>query len=109
VSQILPPPIADYIQACNARDADALTGCFTVDAVVTDEGQTYRGTEEIRRWAVETQAAYHFTLEAMGVAEQGSETVVTFRLSGDFPGSPIELRFIFTLDAGKIAALAIGD
>jgi len=44
----LPQPIATYMQATNARDTDALLGCFTADAVVTDEGQEYHGEARIR-------------------------------------------------------------
>jgi hypothetical protein len=34
-------------------------------------------------------------------------SIVTNRLTGNFPGSPIELEFVFTLDRDKIAALEI--
>jgi hypothetical protein len=32
---------------------------------------------------------------------------VTNRLTGNFPGSPIELEFVFQLDSGKIVSLEI--
>src|SRR5438067_45565 len=97
MSNTLPPTIAAYIEASNARNAEALVERFTSDAVVTDEGETHHG-EEIRQWFVRTQAAYDFTLEAISIAVQGSETVVTCRLTGRFPGSLIDLRFFFTLE-----------
>ena len=34
-------------------------------------------------------------------------TVVTSRLNGNFPGSPVNLRFFFRLERGKIALLEI--
>ena len=34
-------------------------------------------------------------------------SIVTNRLTGNFPGSPIELDFAFTLDGDKIASLEI--
>jgi hypothetical protein len=37
-----------------------------------------------------------------------SRIVVTNRLTGSFPGSPIEIRFVFTLAGDKIASLEIG-
>jgi ketosteroid isomerase-like protein len=107
MSKSLPPAIATYIDASNARKADALVACFTPDAVVADEGRTCRGREEIRQWFAETVAAYAFTLEATNVAEQGSETVVTCRVTGTFEGSPIDLRYFFTLEGDQIAALTI--
>ena len=33
--------------------------------------------------------------------------VVTGRVSGNFPGSPVDLRYVFTLEDGKIARLEI--
>jgi hypothetical protein len=33
--------------------------------------------------------------------------IVTSRLTGNFPGSPVDLRFFFRLERGKIAALEI--
>jgi hypothetical protein len=33
--------------------------------------------------------------------------VVTSRLSGNFPGSPVDLRFFFRLERGRIAFLEI--
>jgi hypothetical protein len=35
------------------------------------------------------------------------EALVRTKLTGDFPGSPITLDFVFTLEGGKIAALEI--
>ena len=39
---------------------------------------------------------------------EGDKTIVTSRLTGNFPGSPIEVRFVFRLDGDKIASLEIG-
>ena len=40
-------------------------------------------------------------------AQKDGKIIVTNRLTGNFPGSPIELEFVFTLDGDKIAALEI--
>ncbi len=40
-------------------------------------------------------------------AQKDDKTIVTNRLTGNFPGSPIELQFIFGLDGNKIASLEI--
>jgi len=39
--------------------------------------------------------------------QRDGTTVVTSRLTGNFPGSPVELRFFFRLERGKIAFLEI--
>jgi ketosteroid isomerase-like protein len=107
MSRTLPQRIAAYIEASNGRDADTLIECFTREAVVTDEERAHRGADEIRQWFAQTVVAYAFTLEALHVTEQGRETVVTCRVSGTFPGSPVDLRFCFTLEGDKIAGLTI--
>lgn len=101
--------IATYIQASNNNDTDALISCFDVNAIVTDEGRTYRGIEEIRQWITESRAVYAFTLEAIGTTPQNEDkvTVVTCRVTGTFPGSPVDLSFFFTLQGDSIVALTI--
>lgn len=42
------------------------------------------------------------------LAEVGTQTIATAQVSGNFPGSPTQLRFHFTLKNGKIAAPTIG-
>src|SRR4051794_13260381 len=102
MNEALPPRIATYIAASNGRNVEALLPCFTPDAVVTDEGHTYQGTAEIQTWFAKTVEAYGFTLLALQVALQGSETVVTCEVSGTFPGSPVQLPFRFTFEDNKI-------
>lgn len=38
---------------------------------------------------------------------EGGRTIVTSHLVGDFPGSPIDLRYLFVLADTKIAQLEI--
>lgn len=103
----LPTPIAIYIAAENRGDTEALTQCFAEDAVVRDEGQTIEGLAAIKRWKAETKKKYQHTVEPLASAEKDGKTIVTSRLTGNFPGSPIELQFIFRLDGNKIASLEI--
>jgi hypothetical protein len=41
------------------------------------------------------------------VEQQGGKTVVTSHLTGNFPGSPVDLRFFFALEGDKIRSLEI--
>ena len=50
---------------------------------------------------------YRPTVEVIDVAETDDRTIVTGRVSGNFPGSPINLRYAFTLAGDKIARLEI--
>ena len=100
-------PIANYIAAANTQDIEAVTACFTDGAVVHDEKQHRQGITAIRKWAEEVSAKYRPTVEVLGVTRTGSTTVLAGRVSGDFPNSPIELRYAFTLTGGKIERLDI--
>jgi uncharacterized protein (TIGR02246 family) len=102
----VPAAIADYIRATNEHDLDAFLAAFKDDAIVTDEGQERRGLPAIRKWIEETTAK-NVTVSVINVAETAANTTVTGLVSGNFPGSPVELRFIFTLDQGKISHLEI--
>lgn len=103
----LPIPIAIYIAAENGGDPEALAQCFADDAVVRDEGQTIEGLTAIKRWKAETRKKYQHMIAPLAVAQKDGKTIVTNRLTGNFPGSPIELEFVFTLEGNKIASLEI--
>ena len=103
----LATPIALYIAAENRGDAEAMAQCFAENAVVRDEGKTIKGLDAIKQWKAETKKKYQHTVEPLASVQKGDKTVVTNRLTGNFPGSPIELQFIFKLDGDKIASLEI--
>ena len=100
-------PVAAYVVAANGQDVNAVTACFAEDAVVRDEGQSRHGITAIRRWAEEVKKKYRPTLDIIDVVETKGRTIVCGRVSGGFPGGPIELRYAFTLDGEKIASLEI--
>jgi hypothetical protein len=102
----LPKPIAIYFAAEKA-DPETFGRCFAADAIVKDEGHTYIGLAAIKRWRTEAQAKYVYTSEPFASAQEKGKTIVTSRLTGNFPGSPIDLRYFFTLDGDKIASLEI--
>ena len=103
----LPTPIAIYIAAENRGDTEALTQCFAEHAVVRDEGKTIEGLAAIKRWKSETRKKYQHNVEPLALAQKDGKTIVTNRLAGNFPGSPIDVKFIFKLDGDKIASLEI--
>ena len=103
----LPTPITIYIEAENRGDTEALAQCFAEDAVVRDEGKTIEGLAAIKQWKAETKEKYQHTIEPLASVQKDGTTIVTNRLTGNFPGSPIELEFVFTLEGNKIALLEI--
>jgi hypothetical protein len=103
----LPTPIAVYIAAENRGDPEAMSQCFAEHAVVRDEGKTIKGVAAIKRWKGETRKKYQHTIEPLAGVQKDGKTIVTNRLTGNFPGSPIELQFIFALEGNKIVSLEI--
>jgi len=102
----LPPPIAAFFKAHNTRETDDFNALFTSDALVTDEAHEYRGTA-IKGWIDRATAEYKPTADVTDLAQVGDKTVVTAQVSGTFPGSPVQLRYNFTLKNDKIAALGL--
>jgi SnoaL-like protein len=102
----LPKPIAAYFSA-DKGDAKAVSQCFTENAVVKDEGHTHRGRAAIKAWKTDASAKYQYTCEPFAREEQEGKMVVTSHLVGNFPGSPVDLRFFFKLEGDKIASLEI--
>jgi len=103
----LPPPIAAYF-AADAADGNAVAACFTPEGVVRDEGRTHEGRAAISRWRADVGAKFAYVVAPLAVAQDGDRVVVTGRLTGDFPGSPVELTYAFTLEGSLIARLEIG-
>ena len=102
----LPAPIAAYFTA-DTQDAEAVVQCFTENAVVKDEGHAHRGRAAIRKWKADAAAKYQYTSELLSCEQKEGKVVVTSRLTGNFPGSPVNLRFFFALEGDKIASLEI--
>jgi len=103
----LPGTIAGYFAADETRDAERVAQCFTEAAVVKDEGETYSGRDAIQAWKASSSTKYSYAVEPFSIAVEGDRMVVTSHLEGDFPGSPLDLRYFFALEGEKIAALEI--
>lgn len=106
MSLILPKPIAAYFAADRA-DADAVAQCFSERAIVVDERKTYSGRDAIRQWRAEAASKYTYVAEPFAITEENGETVLTSRLTGNFPGSPVDLRYAFVLEGDAIVRLEI--
>lgn len=102
----LPKPIDTYF-AADRGDPEAIARCFTSHAVVQDEGHTYTGLAAIKQWKIDSSKKYTYTSAPFACEAQYGETIVTSRLTGNFPGSPVDLRYIFGLEDGKITSLEI--
>jgi hypothetical protein len=103
----LPAPIAIYFSSDSAGDASKLAQCFATDAVVKDEGHTYNGLAEITQWRVDAKKKYQYTVQPISSTVGNGNITVTSRLTGNFPGSPIDLQFVFGIANNRITSLDI--
>lgn len=103
----LPAPIAAYWTAANAGLGAAAAACFAPEAVVRDESHVYRGRAAIAAWIEETTRKYQSVVEPLRCATEAGRHGVIGKVSGSFPGSPVELEFEFTVADGKIVQLEI--
>lgn len=104
----LPTPILGYYAADSSADPDGVLHHFTTDATVTDESKIYVGHDAIRTWMIESAKKYSYVVKPFAIANEAGLMVVSAHLTGNFPGSPVDLRYCFGLDGDKIARLDIG-
>ena len=94
-----------YFELATQADSEPYFSQFTHDAVVEDEGREYHGIDEIRRWRTEVPRVKY---DVLAVVESGAGSTTTAQISGDFPGSPVNLSFYFEFAPdGRISVLRI--
>lgn len=104
----LPAVVRSYLAAHAARDADTAVRAFAADAVVTDEGRTHRGTDEVLEFLRSAGGQFTYTTELIGAERiDDAHWVATNRLEGDFPGGVAELRYRFTVVDDLVTELVI--
>ena len=103
----LPSPIQEYFASDERSDGEALIQAFAADAIVKDEGRTYAGHQAIRAWWRETKDKYQTVLEPLEVGDEDDVTTVRARVTGQFPGSPAMITFMFRLHGDWISHLDI--
>lgn len=104
----LPDPISTYFEISNGSDIAQIAHCFTPDAVVVDEGRTYRGHDAIQSWQREARKKFEYTVEPVSVSQDGDRLKVTTNVVGNFAGSPAQLDHVFARAEDKIRSLEIG-
>ena len=103
----LPNPIAAYFAADQAGDPQAVSRCFAADAIVRDEGAAHVGRDAIRDWKARASARFSYRVTPLAMGRDAGRIVVSGQVEGDFPGSPVVLRYGFDLADGEIARLDI--
>ncbi|CAH0220655.1 nuclear transport factor 2 family protein [Microbacterium sp. Bi128] len=105
---LLPSPVVGYLDAReDHRHADA-TAAFSPDAIVIDDGRTYRGLDAISAWIATSSTEFTYTSSRLDQwVGDTRRAVVRVRLDGNFPGGIVLLRHGFQLAAGRIERLVI--
>ena len=101
----LPTTIRAFLDAQDARDADAALARLSPGAVISDVGESFSGEDDLRRFVTEAGAEFTFTTEVTGVRRDGETWVVAHHLEGDFPGGTADLDYRFVLDGERIERL----
>jgi hypothetical protein len=104
----LPPVVSEYFAAANTDDADRIAACFATDAKVEDEKREFVGRAAIRQWIIDSRKKYSFQSEPFEMEGPSQAPVVRAHVTGDFPGNPVDLTYLFTLVKNEIATLSIG-
>ena len=73
-----------------------------------DESKTMKGLAAIKAWRMEAADKYHHTVVPLAVTTRDGKVVVSGKVSGTFPGSPITLDHTFELAGDRIVSLVIG-
>lgn len=94
-----------YFDLATQVEREPWFALFTDDVVVEDDGRTHQGIAEVRAWRTGVPSV---TYSVTDVTTQNGYQVATADIAGDFPGSPIPLRFHFIeVEDGRIKHLAI--
>jgi ketosteroid isomerase-like protein len=96
-----------YFDLAARPDSDAYFALFTDDATLEDEGTEHHGLEAIRAWRTSVPRVT-YTVTDTDTDQVSGATEVSAEIAGDFPGSPVALRFRFeTADDQRIRVLRI--
>ena len=104
----LPLSIGAYFEADKNLNGDAPVSAFATNAAVTDEGQTHVGHAAIAHWWRAAKRKYRHTALPLDMRESNGIIEVRAMVTGDFPGSPAPLTFVFGLADDHIVSLKIG-
>lgn len=104
----LPEVVSRYQAAHDRHDTAVALSAFAPNARVVDDGEEFRGTDEINIWLATAASEYTFTRTLVSGEPVGIDSwLVVNHLEGDFPGGGVDLRYEFTLSGDLISQLVI--
>ena len=111
MTQTLPKPITEYIEASNTFDGHRLIAAFADDALVNDARREFWGTDAIKRWSDKEVIGDKVTMDVKNVKEHYGDFVVDALVDEEFdktnPPYIVNLTHYFTVSDDKIVKLII--
>lgn len=107
----LPTSAADFVRSINEHDPAAFIALFADSAVVVDVDvdRKVRGLDAIKAWSEKEIFTPLVTLDVIGVAVHGDETIVTAKVDGEFDRTglpdPLIMDNVIRAEGGRIASL----
>jgi len=102
---------ADYVDAVNAHDTDAIVSLFAPDAYVNDARREIRGLDSIQRWVTKEITGANVTMEVLETLRHHDETIVRSRYEGTFDRAGLPDEIVLTdyirVHAAKIVSLVV--
>lgn len=101
--------IANYVEAVNAFDVDAVLATFTEDAIVNDASREFRGTEAIRGFVAKEIVGDRVTIEITEAFDHHGDVIFRGAYDGDFDKAklpdPLILTNYCSVRDGRIASM----
>jgi hypothetical protein len=108
---VLPPVVAEHIDAVNTFDTDRIVSTFAPGAFVNDNRREIWGAEAIRKFMDNEFVGDHVTMEVREVIDHYGDIIVRAKYDGTYDKTnlPDELVMTsyFSVRDGKIISLAI--
>jgi ketosteroid isomerase-like protein len=103
--------VADFIDAVNAFDADAIVATFAEDAYVNDNRREIDGADAIRRFIAKEFVGDHLTMEVREVIDHYGDIIVRARFDGTYDKTNLPDELVmssyFSVRDNKIVSLAV--
>ncbi len=99
--------VDNYFDALNTKQAEKQIGYFTEEASVIDVDEAFNGKAAIKKWIIESNLKFEAFTKVIDVKTSGASVNVLTTVSGNFPGSPVDLKYNFVMADEKIKSLNI--
>lgn len=103
----LPNVVENLIQAQNNFDSHAYAQCFSETGEMLEEGKLYKGRVAVQQLIDETNKKFRSIMKPLEYQKNGTSSILAAEVTGTFPGSPLVLKFNFTIIDGQIQYLNV--